>query len=231
MSWKSISWKVLLLLILGAIVFFWLVKAPIMSWYLTKKMGVPVSISSISIWPSQTKIHDFKIRNPRGFKLKDALRAKTTTIDYRLDKLRGNPSEIDQILIDDIYLSIILTSPLGKDNNWSAIAAGMPPDDTKIDHEVIIHRLILSNLNVEIQGGKLIKAPSSKHIDRMEFKEVSSKTGFPTKELIKEIFQGAGIDQYIKDALDPTKTLQKVIPGLFGKSEGEKQNAEVVIAE
>jgi len=219
MSWKSISWKVIVLLIIGAVIFLWLIKAPIMSSYLTKKLGVPVSIGSIAIRPSQTKILDFKIKNPRGFKLRDALRAKETTIDYRFSKLRNNPSEIDQIVIDDIYLSIILTSPLGKDNNWSAIAAGMPKEEKKSDHEVIIHRLILTNLNVQIQGGKLIKAPSSKHIDRMEFREVSSQKGFPTKELIKEIFQGAGIDQYIKDALDPVKTLQKFVPGLFGEND------------
>lgn len=218
MKWKSVTWKVLLLLIVGAVIFFWLIKAPIMSWYLTKKLGVPVSMSSVSIRPSQTKIHDFKIKNPRGFKLRDALTAKKTTIDYRFKALTSNPSEIDEILIDDIYLSIILTSPLGKDNNWSAIAAGMPKEDKKMDREVIVHRLILSNINVEIQGGKLLKAPSSKHIDRMEFQEVSSKTGFPTKELIREIFQGAGIDQYIKDALDPVKTLQKFVPGLFGEN-------------
>jgi hypothetical protein len=220
MNWKNLSWKILLLLIAGVVVFFWLIKAPIMSWYLTNKLGVPVSMDSVSIWPSQSKILDFKIKNPHGFKLRDALKAKKTTIDYRFHQLFGNPSEIDQIEIDDIYLSIILTSPLGSDNNWTAIAAGMPLEKEKSagdEHEVIIHRLILSNLNVEIQGGKLVKAPPSKHIDRLEFKEVSSKTGFPTKKLIQAIFQGAGIDQYIKDAFDPGKALQKWAPSLFGE--------------
>jgi hypothetical protein len=216
MNWKRLSWKITLLLILGTVIFLWLIKAPMMSWYLTHKIGVPVSMDSISIWPSQSTILDFKIKNPPGFKLKDALKAKKTTIDYRFSQLFGNPSEIDQIEIDDIYLSIILTSPMGATNNWTAIAAGMPSEPKDSAHEVIIHRLILSNLNVEIQGGKLVKAPPSKHIDRLEFNEISSKTGFPTKELIKAIFQGAGIQQYIKEAFDPGKVLQKWVPTLFG---------------
>jgi hypothetical protein len=219
MNWKRLSWKIVLLLLFGTVIFFWLIKAPMMSWYLTRKIGVPVSMDSISIWPSQSTIRDFKLKNPPGFKRRDALQAKKTTIDYRFSQLFGNPSEIDQIEIDDIYLSIILTSPMGATNNWTAIAAGMPSEskDPKENvHEVIIHRLILSNLNVEIQGGKLVKAPPSKHIDRLEFNEVSSKTGFPTKELIQAIFQGAGIQQYIKDAFDPSKVLQKWVPTLFG---------------
>ncbi len=211
----------ILLLIFGGVIFVWLIKAPIMSWYLTNKMGVPVSMASVSIRPSQSKILDFKIKNPPGFKLRDALRAEKTTIDYRFRQLFGNPSEIDEIEIDDIYLSIILTSPMGGTNNWTVIAAGMPlePEDQKGnggEHEVTVHRLILSNLNVEIQGGQFVKAPPSKHIDRLEFNEVSSKTGFPTKELINAIFQGAGIEQYIKDAFNPSKTLQKWVPTLFG---------------
>jgi hypothetical protein len=116
---------------------------------------------------------------------------------------------------------------LGEDNNWTAIAAGMPKEKQKgsgSGHEVIIHRLILSNLNVEIQGGQLIKAPSSKHIDRMEFREISSKTGFPTKELINKIFEGAGLQQYIKDMFDPGKIFQKWVPkGLFGEQERLEQ--------
>jgi len=224
MNWKKLSWKILILIIIGFILFIWFIKTPIMSRYLTNKLGVPVAISSISIWPSQTKILDFEIKNPRGFKLKDALKAKTTTINYRMHQLFGNPSEIDEIEIDDIYLSIILTSPMGNDNNWTAIAAGMPQEEQKgtgSDHEVIVHRLILSNLYVEIQGGQFIRAPSSKRIDRMEFREISSKTGFPTKELINEIFKGAGIQQYIKDLFNPGKVFQQWSPrGLFGDGEG-----------
>ena len=221
MNWKSLSWKIILLLIAGAIIFVWLIKAPIMSWYLTNKMGVPVSMSYVSIRPSQSKILDFKIKNPHGFKLREALKAGKTTVDYRFRQLFGNPTEIDEILVEDIYLSIILTSPLGGTNNWTAIATGMPSDDDKKsgpEHEVLVHRLILSNLNVVIEGGKWIKAPPKKHIDRLEFHEVDSKTGFPTKELIKAIFQGAGIEQYIKDAFNPSKAFEQWVPGLFGEN-------------
>ncbi len=209
------SWKIVILCIVVVILGLWLMKAPILSRYLTEKIGVPVSIDSVSMRPSRTEIHDFKIKNPHGFSPKEALKAKRTSIDYQFGHLFGAITEIDQIEIDDIFLSIILKNLSGSENNWTAIVEGMPPENSH-QREVIIHRLILSNLNVEIRGSKLLKLPPSKHIDRLEFKEVSSKTGFPTKELIKEIFQGAGIDQYIKDLLSPGKLLN---PGLiFGEN-------------
>jgi len=219
MNWKHLSWKIALLLVVGAVVFFWLIKAPIMSWYLTNKMGVPVSMSSISIRPSETKIHNFKIKNPPGFKIKDALTAEKTIIDYRAHQLFGNPSEIDLIEIDDINLSIILTSPTGDTNNWTAIGAGMPADESSAsERDVVVHRMVLNNLNVQIQGGaKVLKLPPTKHIDRLEFGEFSSKTGFPTKQLIKAIFQGAGIDQYIKQIFTPEKLLNPT--NFFSESE------------
>jgi hypothetical protein len=218
MNLKHLTWQLPLLILIGAVVFLWLVKAPIMSWYLTQKIGVPVSMSSISIRPTQTMIADFRIKNPHGFAIKNALTAQNTTIDYRTKQLFGDLSEIDLIQIDDISLSIILTSPTGDTNNWTAIGAGMPADDEKSnapERDVVVHRLVLNNLNVQIQGGaKLLKLPPTKHIDQLVFNEVSSKKGFPTKELIKAIFQGAGIDQYIKQLFSPEKLLNpKLILG------------------
>lgn len=218
MNWKSWSWKILLLIIVGGLIFLWLIKAPIMSWYLTDKLKVPTSMSSISIWPSQTTIRQFRILNPRGFKTRSAFEADETKIEYRLGQLRGNPSEIDRITVDGIYMSIECSNPMCSKNNWTAIGGRMAQNQQKAEkREVVIHKFILSNMTVEVRGLGFGKPPFTKKIDYLEFDEVSSEKGFPTDKLIKAIFQGAGLQDYIPDFLNPQNAIKQLLPGIFGK--------------
>jgi len=207
----------LLLLIVAGIVFLWLIKAPIMSWYMTEKMKVPVSVSNISMWPSETVIHDFKIRNTREFSHRNALEIDKTTVNYQFSKLTGTPSVIDQIVCDGITLVVECSDAMCKGNNWTAIGAGMDKPE-KHPHEVLIHKLILTNIRAEIYGFGLKGTPIVKQVDRLEFNEIDSAEGFPTKELIKAIFGGMGIDQYIKDLLNPQNVLKKALPSIFGQA-------------
>src|SRR5262245_49689051 len=125
--------KGLLAVILGLIavvLFFWLIKAPIVSSYLTSKMKVPVNVGSLSIGPSKTVIRHFQINNPRGFKSRAAFKANEIEIDYRTKALFHNPSEIDVIDVRDIFLSIELKNLTGTDNNWTAIGANIETKQT-----------------------------------------------------------------------------------------------------
>lgn len=207
---KGLGWKMMVLIILAGIVFLWLIKAPIMSTYLTNRLKIPVSVGSISMWPSQTVIKNFKVNNPRGFKPRHALIANRTEVDYRLHNLFGNPSEIDQIAMDGIYLSIELSNPSGSQNNWTAIGSRIPEE--KNPRHVIIHKLILTNITVEVHGfaATLAGVPETQHIDRLEFDEIDSLEGFPTKELINKIFQGAGLQQYIQNLFNPENLYQEL---------------------
>lgn len=203
------GWKGIFLVVIGSVIFLWIVKAPVMSSYLTKKMGVDVSMSRISLWPSETKIYKFKVKNPRGFKTKAAFEAKEIILDYEAKKLLKDPAEIEEIAINSAFLSIEFSNPLGTKNNWTAIAEKMPKEKGK--KEVVIHKLILNDLTVAISGLGLSGGSQTKKIPRLEFDEINSKKGFPTELLIKAIFQSAGIDQYIKDAFDPKNLLDQFL--------------------
>lgn len=208
------GWKAVVLALIAVVLFFWLIKAPIMASYLTRKLGVDVSIGSISTWPSQTKMQNFRIRNPHGFKSKSAFKVDLTQIQYAFKKLWAEPTEIDLIDLENVFLSIEFTNPLGTSNNWTAISEQMPK--TNMSHEVLIHKLILRNLSVEIRGLGLIGAPTTKTVPYMEFYEIDSKEGFPTKQLIQQIFGGAGLQQYIQDAFNPQKIIEKYLPFKLG---------------
>jgi hypothetical protein len=214
---KGLGWKLIVLIVLAAIVFLWLIKTPIMASYLTNKMRVPVSIGRISMWPSQTKIHNFRIKNPRGFKTSYAFTAQSTEIDYQFKQLIGNPSVIDLIHVDDIYLGVECANPACTANNWTAIGANMPKREG--GQEVIIRKLVLTNLTAEIRGTKLGNGRLTRHVDRLEFDDIDSKEGFPTEQLIKEIFGGAGLEQYLKEMFSPQKIFETIRPFIFGAVE------------
>lgn len=219
---KRHGWKFLVLLIVAALVFVWLIKAPLMSAYFSRKLHVPVSVTSISLWPSQSIIRNFRVENPHGFKTMSALKVDRTEVDYDFKRLTAEVSEIDQILMEGVYLSIECSNPVCTSNNWTAIGAKMPKDDAR-PHEVIIHKMVLTDITVEIRGLGLFGQPTTKRFDRMEFNEIDSRTGFPTKELINKIFGGAGLQQYIENFFNiPQNSIQKFlspIKGLGGENE------------
>lgn len=206
---KKLGGGIILLIILGSIVFLWLIKAPIMSSYLTSRLKIPISIGNMSMWPSQTIMKNFKVPNPRGYGIPYALKAERTEIDYQLKNIFGDPCIIDMIEMDNILMSIIVTDAKGTKNNWAALGAKIP--DEANPREIIIHRLVLTNISIEIRGlESLGVASQTKKIDRMEFDEIDSKQGFPTKELIAKIFEGAGMQKYIQELFNPENIIEKV---------------------
>lgn len=218
------------LLLIAGIIFLWLIKAPLMSRYLTKEMGVPVSVRTISMWPSMTTIRQFRISNPSGYPSRTAFEVDRTRVEYRWKALNANPHEIDLITLDDVFLYIFIKDASGKDNNWADIGAGMPERKERQGEGVLIHKLVLKNMTVKTEGpgAKALGVEGVQHFNQMEFEEIDSKEGFPTKELVSKIFQGAGLRQFIERFVNPTQQLQKVINNpfkVFGKLEAEEKKS------
>jgi len=205
------GWKLIVLIIIAAFVFLWLIKAPIMSSFLSSKMGVHVNVRSISMWPNETTIRDFRIGNPHGFRSNTAFLVDLTKINYRWGHLAHDPSEIDLITLDGVTLNIEIINGSGSQNNWSLIGEQMP--ERKTEKEVIVHKLVLRNMTVNTSGpgAKKLGVEGTQHFDQMEFDEIDSRHGFPTKELIAKIFQGAGIRKYIENLLNPTKRIEDTL--------------------
>jgi len=222
-------WLILVIIIIALIVL-WFLKAPIMSSYLSRKMKVKVSMLAITLRPSYTKIYRFHISNPRGSKTRTAFSSKKITIRYSWKKLRQTPTVIDEIVLDDIYLGIEFYNPLGTDNNWSRIFAKMKEDEQKEKGKgggVIIRKLVLNNIEVAIYGmglKGLLGQVQKKKIPQIVFHDINSKEGFPTAQLIEEIFGSLGIQKFIKDLLSPEKIFKKIpIPIKIGKEDETKK--------
>ncbi len=215
------GWKLFVLLIVAAAVFVWLIKTPILSTYISDKLRIPLTFRSISIWPHVTTIRHFQIPNPSSYS-NAALKVDRIHIGYDTERLFGNPVEIDLIELDNAYLNIILPTDDRDDNNWTELGSHIVRSRT--GKAVIVHKLAINNLtvNTEGAGAKKLGIDGVRQFNHMEFDEIDSRQGFPTEELINQIFKGAGIESYLRHFLNPENYLKKALNPLnkiFGKNE------------
>lgn len=224
--WKH-GWKLAILIIIGAVIFLWLIKAPIMSTYLTNRMGVPVTVRTISMWPTWTSIRYFKIKNPEGYHPRTALEVKKIEMDYKFKQLTGRPSVIDLITLNNVTLNIEVRNRSGSDNNWAAIGAEAP--DVESSRGVIVKKLVMNDITVNVtgRGAKVLGVTGTKHFDRFEFHNIDSNEGFPTKELVAKIFQGVGFRKFIESFLNPAQRIKKSLNpfDIFGKNSSSESSA------
>lgn len=205
-------WLVLAIIV-GAIIVLWFIKAPIMSSYLSKKIKVKVSIAQITMRPTYTKLYRFHISNPWHSKTRTAFSAKKVRLDYKFKELVSDPTVIDYIQLDDVFLGIEFYNPVGTQNNWTAIAAKSKKNSEKSKGEYFIRKLVINNMDVEIYGMGLkgiLGGTEKKHINRLEFNNINSKDGFPTDQLIQAIFGSTGLQKYIQNILSPRGLLRDV---------------------
>jgi len=201
------------------IVVIWLLKAPIISAYLSHKLGVNVSMNSAKISRSEMRIKKFKINNPIGARTNTAFLAKKINVNYLWKEIRANPGVINDIVLNDVFLGIELYNTSGSRNNWSQILANVDDEQDKDAKEMIVNHLIINNLSVNIRGKGLFSSwKKVKEIPRLEFRNISSKEGFPTEKLIEQIFDEADLGTYIKELVkQPTKVLDKVLSPFMQK--------------
>ncbi len=220
---KIKSWLWIVIIIVAAIVFLWIIKTPIMSSYLSHKLKTKVGISSISIRPSRMVIKNFKIKNPRGNKSKYAFGAKKIEANYSFSKLFSSPSIVDRILVKDITLNIECKNPLCTRNNWTGIlnAVHQKEQKKKGKNEVIISVLEFDNLDASVYGLGF-KRTKNAHLDNIVFKNVNSRDGFPTQQLISALFRSAGLRDYLKGVVDPRGMLEKFSSPFTGQNTEEK---------
>lgn len=194
-------WSLIVYILIGAAAFIWLVKVPMLSYYLSQKIRVPVSIEWISIWPKETTITHFKIENPGEFSSRLAFDANKTKISYLFKNLFSNPLIIDELRLDTIYLGVEFLNPGERENNWTVIASQMPKQTS--ERSFIINKVVFTNFTVELLNVDAMGKTITRQVDRLELDEISSQQGFPTEQLIQKVFGGLHLDDLIKDVFNP----------------------------
>lgn len=210
MKW---SLTTIILSIIAGLIVLWVMQEAILSSYISRTLGMKASVLTARITPTHLKIGHFKIDNPWKYQSSHAFTADSIEVFYQWKDLSGNPSVIRRIEVDQINLEIEF-DPGTKNfhTNWNSLLEKVP--ERKKDHrEVIVQELVLTNINVQIRGfrGKDL----TKFIERMEFSNISSQEGFPTEELVREIFGEANLMEYIRGMIPKVPSngvLKKILP-------------------
>ena len=97
--------------------------------------------------------------------------------------------------------------------------ANVDDEQDKDAKDMLVKKLVIKNLSVSIRGKGLFSSwKKIKEIPRLEFRNISSKEGFPTEKLIEQIFDEANLGTYIKELVkQPTKLLDKAISPFIKK--------------
>ena len=232
-----LKWLSIVLIALVMVGFFaWSFVPGMISRGLSKKMGVPVTITSIGITPWSITASNFIIYNPRGSLMSKALVVKSTKIKAPITRYFKDAIVIDQVDLNNVFLGLEFNKPLSRDGNWTTImsryksASRAASKKGKKEKPVLIKRLIIRNMDIWIafRDNPSAGAKQLKGIKYMEFKNVSSKSGLPIDEITQqvigamllEVFQREGVQNMLEGIIqgDPGSILQG-IQGLFGLEE------------
>lgn len=185
---KALSFPLVILagLLLSAFVA-WANKTHIVANFLSQELHVPIAIRSVHLNRDLAILSRITAGNPPRSKSKSSFSASQVQINTTWRKLVSNPLLIEEIKIDDIFISVELYNQDGTDNNWSHILRKNKNNQKKIK-PYLIKRLTLNNITVELvhANGTIKRYPP---IEQMIFADISSESGFPAGELEKALFR------------------------------------------
>ena len=205
----------LILITSVAVIIMWNQRASIAAGFIHRHLGVPVTIESLELTNQNATITELTIGNPSRFQSPSAFKAGSIEIVSTFDQIRANPLVIDEIVMNDLY--IYVDNLKNGSTNWDQILAHH--DERPSDRHYIIKTLILRNLNVTViqPDGQTKQYPA---LARMEFHNISDKTGFPVDEIEKAIFNEMMKNLFqqfnIQKIIQPLIPGGQLIPNLFG---------------
>lgn len=202
-----------LLLIIGLV---WISKGSLLSRYLSRELGTPVTLKSLTYSPDKISLVDLMIFNPKDSKTSHALNVEMIQIFCPFIELFRTTTNIDQIEMDNINLGLELYNITGTDNNWTRILYN---NKKRHIHEetFFIKSLKLNNITV-ILTTNLGQTKTYGPIN-MELKNISSKSAGKDIEtaimnqIILEIIKRFNLPELLKQ-VDPSGIIEKVLPAI-----------------
>lgn len=197
---RPIGSLIVLVVIIAVLAYFASSRVPdIVASYLSKEMGVTVSIDSIKPKLNTITVNQFEVANEPGYTLPKAFSAKTITLQAPAKTYFQNPVVVEQIDVDTIYLGIEFDTTTSTAGNWTKLLSHYQKEahlDAQDNRKVLIKKMVFTNIQADLifrsQGGKIQKLPL---IPRIELTDISTEGGFPIDQLTSSI-----LGQLIKQA-------------------------------
>jgi len=240
---RPIASLLALIIIIVILYFIGLSRGPdILANYLSKELGVTVSIESIKPGTKTFHVEMFEVANEPGYTLPKAFSAKTINLVAPITAFFAEPVNIEQIDVDGIYLGIEFDSTTSPTGNWTKLLSHYQSKahlDAKDGKKVFIKKLVFTNIQADLifhsQEGKIQKLPV---IPRIELTNISTEGGFPIDQLtssilgqlIKQAFMQYHIDNLLLQV--PGKAVElfiKPFEGIFNTAPSEEEFLKEIV--
>lgn len=239
---KIIS-SIVVIIILVAVVaglIFWSRVPDMIANRLSDQMKVSVTIGSMGLGWNRVSVNKIEIGNPPKSILTKAFSCREIDVRAPFTHYLNKNIVLDEIDLQDVYLGLEFDSATSTNGNWTTIMGNMasstppqPKNGSGSDRSVLIHRLVLTNINVDVvyrkQGGKVQRLPT---IPRMELTEISSQGGLPMDQImhsvlgnmLKEVFIKENLKNMLQELMTPGSPANQLLNPLkkfFGELEEE----------
>ena len=196
---------------------------------LSKKLGVSVSIDSMSFRWNEIEVDQIEIGNAKGYTLPKAFSAEEIEINAPAQNYFKDFIVIDEIEVDDIYLGIEFDSTSSATGNWTKIMKHYQEKadlDEPSKKKGLIKRLVLKNIRTEVlfrDKNEIKKLPP---IHQIVLTNISTEGSFPADQLmssilgqmLKQVFLQQNLNNMLKDLIldSPGKAVEKIIKPFEG---------------
>lgn len=132
---KKIIGIIILIIVIIVILLFvaWGNKTWIADRYLSRTLGVPVSIQTLDVSKDHVSIVKLHVGNPKLSKTKTAFQSDEIAIDSTWQEFRGDPLTINGITDQNIFLGLEYYNASGSENTWAVIMGSGKKDKKKSD--------------------------------------------------------------------------------------------------
>lgn len=205
-----------LIVLVMAMGFFWNMVPGIISSKLSKSMGVPVQILSLSRPPQDIKVKGVTIQNPAGSILKKALTIQSMNTDMSYFDLLDKKIVIDNVDLNNVYLGLEFNSQFSSHGNWTTIMSNLDhsnkssPNTSKSSKAVLIKTLTIRNLKIDlIYKSDPKKVIHLKPIQHLVIRNVGSDNGNLAEQLTQIILHEMLKNVFSEENL--TNMLERII--------------------
>lgn len=181
----------------------------------------PVSINTIDFHHDSFVIQNLMIANPQKAYIPTAFRAEEVKVDAPFREYFKKSIVIDKIEMNHVYLNIEFFTEDKEQGNWQELIHNMAVSHhtpTVNQRETVIKKLILNDIEVNLilSDGKIHRLSPIEHL---EFDNVTSEKGIPTKEISEIIARKMVYTVLKEDGLNliikiPLKVIKTIFPFL-----------------
>lgn len=186
---------------------------------ISNKIHLPVSIKALDFYEKHFSIRNLKMANPPEARIPIGLKVEAIDITAPYTHYIKNPIVIDKIHMNDLHINIQFYNKERTNGNWHTIIKNIKQKNEtplSFEREVVVKKLLFTQIYIDLilSNGKIYHLPP---IEKIEFKNITTKKGIPIQEISKIIVEKMVHSIFLEKSLQaiiktPVDIIKKIFP-------------------